>query len=70
MRFEPTYEGWKHNFVVTFHRLDERVLSLPMRDGNSPDLARVSLCVTSFEPTYEGWKPPLVHDSTAGRPAF
>ena len=33
--FEPTYEGWKHryHFTIQLHIL---VLSLPMRDGNSP----------------------------------
>ena len=54
-RFDPTYKGWKLNYVRQFG-LNGEALILPTRDGNLIFDVQYFNDGTSFDPTYKGWK--------------
>ena len=55
-RFDPTYKGWKLQFLVVCLNLIIFALILPTRDGNLELFRLYQFSWVSFDPTYKGWK--------------
>jgi len=54
----PTYEEWKHtSFISNIKFVSERVLILPMRNGNYLFQLYFLRYLRCSYPTYEEWKP-------------